>query len=188
MTGKLKGQDLGLVEGILGLTDASNATADMTATNITTLVDVNGDVVGGGDTVLTMFDELFTLYDQYVSSELTPDVCLVPRYQYKALAQVRDSFGGKPWDAIREAYPATTFMVVDEANDAGGAGIDRFAVYSRDAEVQTVVIPEEYHELEAYQLPIQTIVIPNVMQAGGVISNFPTGVCYLDMDRTNGPA
>lgn len=187
MKGTYKGAALGGCEGILTLADATDGTALVTSTD--TWVSAAGLVVQSDPNVIMgLFDEIMIQYKGLVGGGLAVATCIIPQWQAKALTARPTGGGDMVLTQLRAAYPAINFVVSSHADAAAGAGIDRFAFFPSDEDVHVCVIPEEYHELPALEGPLQSVFVPSVMSAGGVISNFPTAVIYVDLDRADEPS
>lgn len=184
MLGKFQGAAVGNCKGILNLADATDFT---TAAGLsTTFVKADGTILEDDATViLGLVDNMIASYPIYAGYDMTPSTFAIPQWQWKAFIARSAVTNERVIDIVRANYPTINFVPVLEANEVSASGIDRFAMWSSNEEVQRCIIPVEYHELEASQDAMGNVLVPSVMKAGGVISNFPQGVMYVDMDRAD---
>lgn len=184
MRGTFKGVAVPGMNGLLTMSDATDITSSLTA--FETWVDASGVInETSWANIIKFVDEMIANYRLVAGDEITPDFFGIPDWQWKALIARDTTTKSRVIDDLRTSYPSIEFLPLREGNEVSASGVDRFALWSRDEEVQTAVVPEEYHDLDPVNEPLGAVMVPSILKCGGCISNFPQGIMFADMDRTD---
>jgi hypothetical protein len=173
------------LKGILNLADSTTLNPTNHAGSNDSFVNQAGALLSDAtfSYMLQYFDEVFAKYRDTVGEDIVPDRCIVPSIQVKGLRARRESTAGtyeSAWDRVQKEHPETLFVISDEANSANGTNTSTLVLYNSDPDVQTMVIPEEFHDLKTVEDELENIVVPQIMKTGGVISNFNQAVLRVD--------